>query len=141
LNPPLLPQRTPTLVFLAGYGRDLCAVLKRALESEGYRVAHSVRDADAFRQILALRPDVIVGELMLPGWQDGERLLLALRADPRTRPIPIIVTSWSAEALERTHAEVEQLGIEVLREPFDLDEFLERVAFYAGPGVRPRRVA
>lgn len=135
------PQPEGPLVFLADYGRDLFEMLKLALESEGYRVAWSPNGTEAFREIIMCRPDIVVGEMLLPEWEDGERLLLTLRADPRTRHIPLLVTSWSPEAVEHSVRWIEQLGIEVLRDPFDLDTFLDRVEFYVGPGLAHRAAA
>lgn len=39
------------------------------------------------------RPDLVIIDLQLPGSMDGEQAIASLRADPRTRHLPIVVFS------------------------------------------------
>ena len=99
---------------------DLLAIL---LEEAGYR---TVCDADgALTPALAraLRPSAITLDLELPGL-DGRTVLQALKAEPDTARIPVIVISAHADWLK---AEERREAFAVLRKPFDLDELIATV--------------
>lgn len=99
---------------------DLLATL---LEEAGYR---AVCDADgALTPALAraLRPGAITLDLELPGL-DGRSVLQALKAEPATARIPVIVVSAYADLLR---VEERRAAFAVLPKPFDLDELIETV--------------
>ncbi len=60
------------------------------LGQEGFRVAFAVNGQEAVDKALSLRPDVIFMDLSLPvldGWEATRRL----RADERTKKIPVVL--------------------------------------------------
>lgn len=70
-------------------------------------------------------PDLILSDIMMPGL-DGFALLRELRADPRTRTVPIILLS--ARAGEESILEgLEQGADDYLAKPFTTQELLARV--------------
>jgi CheY-like chemotaxis protein len=69
--------------------RDL---LQRFLQKEGYRVAAAVDGAEGVRQARALRPQAVILDILMPG-MDGWSVASALKADPATARIPVIVLS------------------------------------------------
>jgi signal transduction histidine kinase/DNA-binding response OmpR family regulator len=81
--------------------------------------------AQALAAAVARRPDVIVADVMMPGL-DGFELLRALRADERTRSVPVILLS--ARAGEEARVEGLQAGADdYLVKPFAARELLARV--------------
>jgi two-component system, cell cycle response regulator DivK len=61
----------------------------------GFRVAEAATVEEAIEKTLSLRPHVITTDLGLPG-SDGRELCQRLKADERTREIPVIaVTAWA----------------------------------------------
>lgn len=85
----------------------------------------------AFEKVAALRPSVILLDLLMP---DGSGLdfLVRLKADPRTSRIPVIITS-----VEERRAEAAKLGAAgYLVKPFgqrELHAELSRIAAFAHP--------
>jgi signal transduction histidine kinase len=70
-------------------------------------------------------PDLVLSDVMMPGL-DGLGLLRALRADPRTRQVPVILVS--AQALETARVEALQAGADdYLIKPFSSRELVARV--------------
>ena len=83
--------RTPHFTVLvidddAG-ARDLIA---RALAKEGFRVEVATHGKAGLEMARALRPQVITLDVMMPG-MDGWAVLTALKADPATADIPVIM--------------------------------------------------
>ena len=69
-------------------------------ELSGYRVVTAVDGADAVTVATERQPDIVIMDLMMPrvdGWEATRRL----KADPRTRQIPIVaLTGHGARAGE-----------------------------------------
>jgi len=65
------------LILLIDDDRDLVAMLRTALEREGYKIAASHDGRDGLKQFYALKPDLVVLDIMLPimdGWLVCERI-------------------------------------------------------------------
>ena len=87
--------------------------------------APRVDGADALGQIAERPPDLVLTDVMMPRL-DGFELLAALRADPRTRRLPVIVLS--ARAGEEATVEGLDAGADdYLVKPFSGPELLARV--------------
>ncbi|HEY5676756.1 MAG TPA: ATP-binding protein, partial [Myxococcales bacterium] len=112
-------------ILVADDNADMRDYLCRLL-SERWQV-RAVADGEA---ALALarseRPDLVVADVMMPGL-DGFELLRALRADPATRGIPLIMLS--ARAGEEARIEGIEAGADdYLVKPFSARELIARVS-------------
>src|SRR5207244_714922 len=83
-------------------------------------------------------PDLILSDVMMPR-MDGVALLRALRADPRTNTIPVVLLSARAGE-EAVVAGLETGADDYLVKPFSARELVSRVATHLEM-VRVRRVA
>jgi PAS domain S-box-containing protein len=111
-------------ILVADDNADLRDYLARLLGAE-YDVLTARDGFEALDVALADRPDLLVADAMMPGL-DGFELIARLRADTRTRTLPIIVLS--ARAGEE--ARIEGLGSgadDYLVKPFSARELLARV--------------
>lgn len=78
-------------------------MLRRRLEKRGYNVVDE-RDGNQVTPLLEqFRPDMILMDLSLPG-MDGWTLAGMLKANPHTRPIPIIAVTAHAMPGDRERA-------------------------------------
>jgi len=75
---------------------DHLAILEMLLRIEGYRVICATSGAEALQLAAQERADLIITDFMMPG-MNGLELVERLRADPRTRDVPIILTSAAPE--------------------------------------------
>ncbi len=64
----------------------------RFLEQRGFLVEAASNGAEALEALAKLRPDVIITDLLMPK-MTGAELIAALKKDPATADIPIVVLS------------------------------------------------
>lgn len=69
---------------------DFLAVNKLYLERHGYRVVAAENGEEAIRVAHECRPDLILMDFSMPR-MDGIRATTAIKADPQTRDIPVIM--------------------------------------------------
>ena len=96
-----------------------------ALRSTGFD-AEGFPDGAAFRAALrAGKPDLVLLDIMLPG-EDGVELLRALRRDPATADLPVIMATAKGQEYDK----VQSLDIgadDYLVKPFGMMEMVSRV--------------
>lgn len=82
-------------VLVADDNADMRAHIVRLLEAEGWHVT-AVADGDAaLRSATTTAPDLLLTDVMMPGL-DGFELLRAIREDPRTQTLPVVMLSARA---------------------------------------------
>ena len=79
-------------VLLAEDDRFLRKAAETALKRQGYAVLAAVDGEEALRMTRAEAPAVVLLDLIMPKLQ-GFEVLRALKADPATAPIPVIILS------------------------------------------------
>ncbi|MFE1349772.1 ATP-binding protein, partial [Streptomyces sp. NPDC058757] len=114
-----------TKVLVADDNADMREYLTRLLSGAGYEV-RGVRDGqEALAAIRAQVPDLVVSDVMMPRL-DGLALVTALRADPRTATVPVVLLS--ARAGQEASVEGLRAGSDdYLVKPFAAVELLARV--------------
>ena len=96
------------------------------LQSAGYEPKLYETGDEFLRSLRGDVPDLVLLDWMLPGENDGIAVLKALRANEKTRAVPVIMLTAKAEELDRI------LGLEVgaddyLTKPFYFREMVSRV--------------
>jgi CheY-like chemotaxis protein len=105
----------------------IAKLLAELLADEGYRVLHAGDGEQALIVVGRERPDLVLTDLMMPA-MSGVELYQRLRADPRTRDIPVVIMSAVAGPPDSA------LGADAfLKKPFEVETLLELVARFAGP--------
>ena len=87
-------------VLLVEDERDVATVLAFNLRAEGLEVVAVESAMEAFRALGAQKFDLIVLDLMLPD-ASGLDVCRRLRAEPKTRDIPILIASARGEEVDR----------------------------------------
>ena len=127
----LIPTLPPTAksgprarIVLADDNADMRDYVRRLLASE-YEVAAVADGRQALQAIRGRQPDLVLTDVMMPNL-DGFGLLKALRTDPETATIPIVMLS--ARAGEEARVEGLEAGADdYLIKPFSARELLARV--------------
>ena len=112
-------------ILLADDNADMRDYLKRLLSSR-WTVEAVADGATALNVIQERLPDLVLSDVMMPGL-DGFQLVQALRSNPRTSAVPIILLS--ARAGEESTIEGLEAGADdYLVKPFTARELLARVS-------------
>jgi DNA-binding response OmpR family regulator len=109
-------------------------LLRVNFEIEGFEVIAAADGREGLERARRDEPDVVVSDVMMPGL-DGLGMLASLRADERTRHLPVILLTAKAQG-----ADVEQgraLGADdYVTKPFDPLELIDRVNAVAARAPR-----
>jgi CheY-like chemotaxis protein len=96
-------------------------LLDNFLSDEGFDTLLAENGQRGIELARAEQPDLVLMDLMLP-LLDGFAAMRALKEDPETRKIPVVV--MSANSVLLLHLSDQLLADETLRKPFDLDQVL-----------------
>ncbi len=119
------PDGDVTTVLVADDQADIRAYVRRHLEGAGYRVVEAADGQDALDQVRGRLPDLVVSDVMMPRL-DGLGLCRALRADPETDFVPVLLLTAKAAPEDRLDGLAEACDA-YLTKPFDVRELVARV--------------
>ncbi len=126
------------LILVVDDEAHIRTLLQQVLSEAGYRVAEAVDGVDALAKVRTLRPDLIILDLMMPQLS-GFDTLSALRSDPATSAIPVVILSVLDDRRKGL-----RLGADAyLTKPLNVDEILstiERLLARAARGEGRRRI-
>ncbi|HET9624795.1 MAG TPA: ATP-binding protein [Kofleriaceae bacterium] len=132
--PPLIPGR----VLVVDDNADMRDYVTRLLREHGWQVDAARDGGAALRQVRAAPPDLVLTDIMMPE-VDGFALLRALRDDPVTALVPVVMLS--ARAGEEARVDGLAAGADdYLVKPFSARELIARVTTHLQLG-RLRREA
>jgi response regulator RpfG family c-di-GMP phosphodiesterase len=121
---PIEEMAAPRLL-LVDDDAELCFILAAHLRARGYEVLQAANGCQAIQLAHEHDPDVIVMDVGLPE-MDGITATRALKADGRTKHIPIIMLTARSKTADIIQG-LEAGAQEYLTKPFDVTEFLARV--------------
>jgi two-component system phosphate regulon response regulator PhoB len=75
---------------------DILELVRYNLAREGYTVVGAAFGEEGLKAVMARRPDLVLLDLMLPG-MDGLEVCRTLKADARTRAIPVVMLTAKGE--------------------------------------------
>lgn len=109
---------------------DLGKVLKRLLESRGYRAVWAMDGEAGIAMAVAERPDLILMDIKMPKL-DGELAVVQLRGRPETAKIPVIMVTAMSDLTDKHLAA--QLGvIDYVEKPFEPNYLLGKIQIALG---------
>lgn len=112
-------------VMIADDDPGILDAVEAMLEFGGYQVSSTPNGATLL-EIEDDFPDLLLLDIWMPG-TDGRDVCKQLKAQENSRKMPIIMISASTE-LERSAKEAG--ADDFLEKPFDMDELLQKIAYY-----------
>jgi DNA-binding response OmpR family regulator len=118
---------------------DIADLVRHFLERAGHTITLIGSGSEGLRRARADRPDLVILDLMLPGL-DGLHVCQALRAEPATSSVPIIMLTARGEETDRIRG-LELGADDYVTKPFSPKELVARVAALLRRVERPAQPA
>lgn len=80
---------------------DIRRLIRMTLEFEDYQIHEAADGESALQLAAALRPDVVLLDVMMPGTLDGLQVCARLKAEPRFAGMQVILLSARGQARDR----------------------------------------
>jgi CheY-like chemotaxis protein len=130
--PPDSPAASP-LVLVVDDDKATRELITRGLEKEGFRILAATSGDEAIRLAREKRPDAISLDVLMPG-MDGWTVLRALKGDPLTAGIPVVMVSM----LDDRDIGYALGAADYLTKPFDREKLVVALRrFRQGSSPRP----
>jgi CheY-like chemotaxis protein len=123
------PGDTPATIVIVEDNPSLLTFLTFAMEQLGnYRVIASPDGIKGLEDIITHRPACVVADVKMPGL-DGYQLVQALRGDPDTEDIPIVMMTALAQEKDRFMGLAVGADLYMIKPvaPLELAEAIQRV--------------
>ncbi|WP_036479073.1 ATP-binding protein [Myxosarcina sp. GI1] len=101
------------------------ALLSQMLTEKGYKVRSVTKGSTALRGAKAAPPDLILLDVKMPQ-MNGYEVCQELKADDRTRNIPVIFISALGDVFDKVKA-FQAGGVDYITKPFQVEEVLARL--------------
>jgi DNA-binding response OmpR family regulator len=115
--------------------QDIADLIGHYLQGAGYLTTMAANGSDGLRLARATPPDAVILDLMLPG-MDGLQVCQALRGEPATAAIPIIMLTARGEESDRVRG-LELGADDYVTKPFSPKELVARVSALLRRTQRP----
>ncbi len=115
-----------TRVLVADDDEGIRAVIATALADAGYTCALAGDGREALQLARTFQPEVVLLDVVMPGL-DGDEVHAALRADQRTRYIPVIFVTGQGRSRDKA-VRLLRGADDYVAKPFDMNELVARVA-------------
>jgi len=122
---PETQQHSATILIVDDEPVALRAIVAE-LNALGFETLIARDGADGLRKAERGRPDLILLDILMPGW-DGYETCRRLKAAPATRPIPVIFLSALCDTAQKLEG-FEAGCVDYITKPFDHREVLARVS-------------
>ena len=127
-----------TKILIIDDSKTICALLRKMLEQNHYDVSIALDGESGIQAIREQKPELIFLDIVLPGI-NGFQVLRALRKNPFTKNIPVIMISGNVQATEKYYAE--RIGADdFMKKPFSRFEVFHRLENFISSDQRIRRV-
>jgi two-component system chemotaxis response regulator CheY len=118
-------------ILLVDDSRVTRELIKVYLIAKDVTLVEAVDGQDALEKVRADPPDLVLADMRMPRL-DGAGLCEALRDDPATRAVPVVILTSNGDADTRRRARSAGAR-EVLRKPIQPQALLEAVNRHVGP--------
>ena len=115
----------PPLILLADDEPNILLALEFLMQREGYQVEKAFNGLEAVEKALALKPEVIVLDVMMPG-MDGYEAAKKIRRHPELEQTCIVFLTAKGTSQDRQRG-YSTGGEYYLVKPFDNEHFVETI--------------
>ncbi len=117
-------------ILIADDEHNIRHILDFSLNAEGFSVVSATDGAEAHTLAIKERPDLIILDRMMPG-QDGIETCRQLKADDRTKHIPVILLTAKASRQDREEGKAAGAD-DYITKPFSPQKVIKTVQGFLG---------
>src|ERR1700693_5357604 len=122
-------------ILLADDSLTIQKVVELTLAGTDYELTCVSNAQEARDALAASRPDLILADVVMPG-KNGYEVCEAVKGNPATARIPVVLLSGTFEPFDRGHAD--RIGCDlVISKPFDAQQLLGRIETLLGRAPVP----
>jgi len=111
-------------ILIVEDSRTQAEVLRDMLRRHGYEAVIAKDGKRAFELVRVRKPSLIISDVIMPV-MDGYEVLQALKGDPGTADIPVVIMSAFQPDQERQN--ILELASELVGKPFDVEDFISHI--------------
>jgi DNA-binding response OmpR family regulator len=117
-------------ILLVDDEEDIIKMNKLRLSELGFDVISASSGEEAIKKAGSEKPDLILLDVMMPG-MDGIQTLTALKNNPETSSVPVLMLSGTGEKIAQNKA---MLGgaVDYIMKPFNSEMLLEAIKKHLG---------
>ncbi|MBI5393279.1 response regulator [Candidatus Woesearchaeota archaeon] len=104
---------------------NIVNLVRLSLNQEKYNIYEAFSSRDAMTIVKTQLPDIVVLDLMMPG-VNGYEFCQALRENPRTKNVPVLILSAKSQMDDKLHA-IDVGADDYVTKPFDPMELVRRI--------------
>jgi DNA-binding response OmpR family regulator len=119
-------QHNPATILIIDDEPVQLRAMVAELSADGFETLIARDGADGLRKAEQAKPDLILLDILMPGW-DGYETCLRLKASPQTRDIPVIFLTALRDTVPKLKG-FEVGCVDYITKPFDHREVLARVS-------------
>jgi len=120
----------PKNLLVADDSLTIRKVVGMIFSTEDFQVHAVDNGIDAINKTRELRPDVVLADVMMPG-KSGYDVCQALKADPATQGIPVMLLAGTFEAFDESRARAARADDHITK-PFESQVLLDKVKALVG---------
>ena len=114
-------------IFAINGAPEFLNIVRELFQEEAYNVTTTNYVPNSFDQIVALKPDALIVDIVI-GQSAGWELLEQLHAGAATTGIPVLVLSTDPRLLEQAREQADRYGTHrYLDKPFQLEALLSNI--------------
>jgi CheY-like chemotaxis protein len=123
-----MAHSNPKTILIAEDTAAIRTIIAFLLRARGFEVVESANGTDAVEKALALRPDLIVLDVLMPG-MTGFDVCSYLKANEATRDIPILILTSVTSASGKTDEHWKRISNadEFVSKPFKAHDLVARI--------------
>jgi len=126
----------PKTLLVADDSLTVRKVIGMVLALEDFQVTSVDNGIDAIARAREMRPDLVVADVLMPG-RSGYEVCEALKSDPSTASIPVLLLAGNFEPFDEARARAARADAHITK-PFESQAFLDRVRTLVGlPAGQP----
>ncbi|RKG72852.1 response regulator [Corallococcus exercitus] len=120
----------PKNLLIADDSLTIRKVIGMIFATEDFQVTAVDNGLDAISRTRELRPDVVLADVMMPG-KSGYEVCEALKSDPSTQAIPVLLLAGTFEAFDENRAKAARADDHITK-PFESQILLDKVKALVG---------